>query len=193
MLNSQNALLLFTLLVSLVKHGAGKNRCPERCGHIHIQFPFQLTNDKLEQAGYTGFYLSCTGKQETMLELAAAKFFVKDIDYQSQEIQIYDPENCRPKILKLTSTSISPFKFKSRFSYDVTFFECSTMLPCPIRPVESSSAAVEPDLASCRKVSDVLSVGYYPVSLLYESYFSLEWLKPNCSTCETESFTCKTK
>ncbi|KAF8380060.1 hypothetical protein HHK36_027530 [Tetracentron sinense] len=59
-----------------------------------IKIPFWLKGRQPDDCGYPipGFELSCTVANETVLELPyAGKFFVRSIDYKSQELEVYDP------------------------------------------------------------------------------------------------------
>jgi hypothetical protein len=85
-----------------------------RCGGHGpaIRFPFRL-NSQPDHCGYPGFNLSCTDTNHTVLELPiSVKLFVKKIDYKSQVIQLYDPDNCFPRQLRGLNLSSSPFQFK---------------------------------------------------------------------------------
>ncbi|KAI4300010.1 hypothetical protein L6164_033430 [Bauhinia variegata] len=95
--------LLKIAFLFLVNFGRGHDLCKEnRCGRHGppIRFPFYLIDGKANYSGYPpGFGLSCTHKNQTVLELNAVKLSVQLIDYRSQTIRDNDPENCLPRKL----------------------------------------------------------------------------------------------
>ncbi|TKY53349.1 RING-H2 finger protein ATL22 [Spatholobus suberectus] len=197
MFNFQKISLLLTMLFLLGKPVISNNRCTDKCGRVHIQFPFYLRNHTTSYP--PGFGLFCNDKDETVLELPAVpvKLFVKRIDYKSQKIQIYDPENCLPKVfLKLGNSSIYPFKFQafvdSQQTDDVSFFLCNSM-SCPIFQA-SYKDLFYPEMISCTKVEDVLSVEWYVDYWEGPQINSvMKWPKHNCSHCEAQGQKCKWK
>ena len=53
-----------------------------------IRFPFRL-QDQPENCGYPGFELSCTEKNQTIIDLpSSVKLSVKKINYRSREIVV---------------------------------------------------------------------------------------------------------
>ncbi|MED6196152.1 hypothetical protein PIB30_044651 [Stylosanthes scabra] len=198
-------LLVILFLVSRLVNG----RCTDKCGRIKIQFPFYLRDsnlNNLENATYLpGFELSCNDEDQTLLKLPKAKslsFFVKKIDYKSQQIQIYDPNNCLPsQLLALGNSSTSPFRFISvdyggeTISSNVSFFSCpssSSSNSCPIVELDSSSDFIDPGILSCAKVRDVISVEW---RFAYDDKSSLflGWSNPNCGQCEAQGKKCRFK
>jgi len=136
----------------------------------------------------------CTDAHETVLDLPSVpvKLFVKSIDYKSQQIQLYDPQNCLPReLIMLGNSSISPFKFPSFGSQNVSFFRCNSMA-CPILLLGSESDFVDPEIVSCTKLSDVYSVQWYVGDELKNSVVA-EWINPDCSSCEAKGSKCKYK
>ncbi|TKY56097.1 Receptor protein kinase [Spatholobus suberectus] len=196
MLDFQKFSLLLTVLFLLWKPATSKNGCTDKCGRVHIQFPFYLRNSKLNRTtGYPrGFDLLCTDADDTVLELPSVpiKLFVKNIDYTSQQIQIYDPQNCLPsELIKLGNSSISPFKFQSFRERNVSFFRCNLM-SCPIVQLGSDEDFIDPEIISCTKVSDVFSVQWQVQDDLRNTVV-MEWSKPDCSSCEAQGHKCKYK
>ncbi|CAJ1972275.1 unnamed protein product [Sphenostylis stenocarpa] len=203
MSNFQKISLLFMVLFLQGKPVISKNRCRDKCGDIHILFPFYLKNNKLNNTMYPpGFDLFCNERGETVLELPAVsiKLFVERIDYKSQQIQIYDPENCLAKVLsQLGNSSVYPFKFKPLYGdvqkSNASVFLCNST-SCPIvKP--SYRFLINPDIISCTKVKDILSVEWFYQEDLrgyYDEFISImEWSKPNCSHCEAQGQMCKWK
>ena len=126
---------LFLLSLALFAEvGVSQNQWLEsRCGvkGLPIRFPFHLKDSDhhhqpWNQHGYPGFELSCNG-DKTVLELPdSVKFFVQKIDYKSQEIKVYDPDNCLiNQLLKIKTISKSPFRFKDTSDWIYTLFNCS--------------------------------------------------------------------
>ena len=93
-----------------------------------IRFPFQL-KDRLhpDRCGCPLFELSCTEKNETMLELQhSVKFLVKNINYKSQQILVHDPDYCLPRPLGKLDLAATPFRFSEEL-WNYTFFNCSSV------------------------------------------------------------------
>ncbi|KEH40384.1 receptor-like kinase [Medicago truncatula] len=179
----------------------GCSRKDFRCGRHGppIRFPFRL-NDRETEYGcsYTGFNLSCSDTQKTLLELhphsGPIQLEVTAIDYQLQQLQVSDPENCLPRqFLKLLHSQISPFQLFSRsdYNYSYTFMDCSS-LSCPVYVADSSNTllALGLDPILCTKTLDILSSS---LSLRYDNILVMTWSKPNCSKCEIEGKMCKLK
>ncbi|CAJ1972273.1 unnamed protein product [Sphenostylis stenocarpa] len=201
MLNFQKfSLVSFTLVFLLLKSVTGNNHYTQKCGRVHIQFPFYLKNNNLNNASDfpPGFDLLCTEKHETVLELPVVpiKLFVKNIDYKSQQIEIYDPDNCLPnQLLKLGNASVSPFQIWSRNDGPngsaIAFFRCD-MSSCPVLLLQSYADANDPQILSCTKVKDVQSVKW-GLSYLFNNKLLIAWSKPNCGSCEAKGQKCKWK
>ncbi|KAJ7959319.1 Receptor-like kinase [Quillaja saponaria] len=211
-------LLLLTLSLQ------DQTECKEtRCGCYGpiIRFPFQLKGSKQpDYCGHPGFDLFCTNKKETVVKIMPAgasslpvKFLVKNIDYKSQLIQVYDPEKCLPRqLMRLANSSIYPFQFTSVSRNNISFLNCPSpryryqytdnpfgfatashgidMLSCPIYPVGFEAGVVERDLISCTKILDVSSVPPEVFDLPDANNLTLRWTKPNCGKCEAEGKKC---
>ncbi|CAL0301060.1 unnamed protein product [Lupinus luteus] len=194
---------LFLLTVLFLDLGyVSAKKCFDKCGHVHIQFPFYLRNSNITTYPH-GFELSCTLQHETILHLPAIPIdlFIKDIDYQAQKFVVYDPQFCLPNLLRtLSNSSISPFQYKSSY-YDselpkrnVSFFQCPSTYSssCPIFQLESNGDFVDLEIVSCTKELDVLSVGWQ-VSYDDRNTFLMGWSKPNCTLCEAQGKKCRFK
>ncbi|EXC31506.1 putative receptor-like protein kinase [Morus notabilis] len=206
--------LLFLLLAFFTDLGAAQDQCKQiRCGKNGpaIRFPFRLKDRHQDHCGFRGFELSCRGKS-TVLELQTTpvKFFVKSIDYKSQVIQLYDPDDCLlGKLLKINGLSISPFGVSNDLR-DYALFNCSVIdrhklhgrgqiFPClgggygrQIVVVNSLYAIEEVPLTGCTKMYNISSVGY----VLYDidrKHLYLNWTRPNCSRCEEMGNGCRVK
>ncbi|KAL2327034.1 hypothetical protein Fmac_020461 [Flemingia macrophylla] len=191
--NFQKISLVLTLLFLPVmcKHG-----CTDKCGRVHIEFPFYLRNNNLSHN--TGFELFCNDKKETLLQLPAVPFqlFVKRIDYKAHQIEIYDPQNCLPNVfLKLGNSSVHPFQFQPFYDQQVkgnfSFFHCNSQ-PCPIFK-RSAYFLIAPEMISCIKVKDVFNVQWYVYDGQISSIMKWSKSKHNCSRCEAQGQKCKWK
>ena len=165
-----------------------------------IRFPFQL-KDRLhpDRCGCPLFELSCTEKNETMLELPhSVKFLVKNINYKSQQILVHDPDYCLPRQFGKLDLAATPFQVSEEFRH-YTFFNCSSVngqdlgtefdlgwpVPCldvpGYRVWRVSSADVEdfPELLPC---SNKMYASSLPVDEEYEmeiKNFHLNWTTPS--------------
>ena len=127
-------LFCFVLLANSSEFGV--DGCKEtRCGDDGptIQFPFWLKDQQPEQpehCGYSGFELSCTEDKRIMLQLPhSGKFYVKNISYTEQWIDLYDPDGCiNPRLVRIPNLTSTPFEF---YLYNYTLFNCSTHKDSP--------------------------------------------------------------
>ncbi|KAH0766411.1 hypothetical protein KY285_002282 [Solanum tuberosum] len=96
------------------------------CGNnpFDIRFPFGLQGPQnLQHCTYPGFNLKCNNQGRGILNLpGAGDFYVRDINYLTQEIQLYDPSNCLPKrLIDFQMPSLSVFNVKSTVSIPVSW------------------------------------------------------------------------
>lgn len=149
-----------------------------------FNFHFTSKQQVSHTTGYpSGFDLLCNDADETVLELPSIpiKLFVKNIDYKSQRIQVYDPQNCLPReLIKLSNSSVYPFKFQSYGESNVSFFHCNSM-SCPIVQLGSDEDFIDPEILSCTKVSDVFSVQWQVTEDLPNTVV-MGWSNPDCSS-----------
>ncbi|GER46401.1 RING/U-box superfamily protein [Striga asiatica] len=123
-------LILFCLSLFTAVLGLETDDCKPTSCKKHgpkIRFPFRIKKRSPEYCGYRGFEVFCNEKNETMLLLpSSVQVAVKHIDYVTQQIHLYDPENCLPRKLPQLnlSSSNSPFRF-SYDNYNYTMFNCS--------------------------------------------------------------------
>ncbi|EEF48971.1 receptor serine/threonine kinase, putative [Ricinus communis] len=90
-------------------------------------FPFGLKVSSQAIVGFPGFDLSCTENHHTLLELPiSVKMYVKDIDYRSQTINVYDPDMCLSMHLKNLNLSTSSFHFYKNSQTAYGFFNCTS-------------------------------------------------------------------
>ncbi|EOY23501.1 Kinase superfamily protein, putative [Theobroma cacao] len=161
-------LSFFCLLLMLIypEHGSGLQDCPELSWGSNgtaIRFPFRLKGMHPESCGYPGFDLSCTEKNQTLLELPhSVRVFVERIDYQSQEIYTSHPDGCSKGTPKL----------------EFVYFSL---------PVQVDDISKYP-LSSCTK----LYSGSYPDGMFLD-ILPLKWTEPMCGFCEQNGKHCRLK
>ncbi|KAH0766412.1 hypothetical protein KY285_002283 [Solanum tuberosum] len=191
--------------------------CPDSiCGnnHFDIRFPFGIEErQNLKNCSYPGFSLICSNQGRSILSLpGAGDYYVRDIDYLTQEIQLYDPSDCLPKRLMNFSTSFSsssPFKAVAYRNY--TFLTCSTnlvlnrlnVISCLSNSTTSTLATTSSSVAS-QMISlyscSIINNSSVPASwaFQYQSDFLtdlitdlvLTWDEPNCQECEVNQGVC---
>lgn len=172
---SPSILSTFILLV-LVLGDLGQSfpNCPEsRCGSgPTIRFPFRLKDRQPDYCGYHGFDLSCTERNDTLLELPnSVKLYVQEIDYLHQVLNVSDPDHCFLRQASNIKFSSSPFRFYGDFLYNYTLFNCTSaernilgIAPClevpgyEVYAITSSSRISEYTLTSCTKMYNIFSI-----------------------------------
>lgn len=185
------------------------NDCPfSLCGNnsFLIRFPFQL-GEQYPFCGYPGFNLSCTNDSKTILKLPySEEFYVRSINYLTQQIQLYDPDDCLPK--RLLSLNFSNSPFIASFSRDYTFLGCSSQNIgsqfIPIDCLSNSTYFVSAipsvkfvnSLSGCSVIKN-LSVPIARPERFHENLrddlsadLQLTWDKPDCSYCESHQLMC---
>ncbi|KAL2556215.1 Protein kinase superfamily protein [Forsythia ovata] len=202
-----------------------QNECQvEKCSHHGpaIRFPFRIKDRHQQRCGCPGFELRCTQNDDTVLELPfpvkasikdsklpfLVQFYIKDIDYINQLIEIYDVDGCFPGLLPVLNFSTSPFQFQYPYVDEFTLFNCSKMnpnnldhsyysVPCLSSPdydiitVWSSNYLYKKSLYSCSKMFDIQSIPYAVFNRLYP--LVLEWSIPFCRLCEATGKHCRLK
>lgn len=129
------------------------------CGNntFFIQYPFKLVQEGQIPHHISPYDLKCNRQGAVALHLPfSGEFYVRNIDYFQQKIQLYDPSNCLPKRLKNLSLSSSPFVAVSYQKY--TFFSC---------PLESLSSSNFTEI-SCLRNSTASVVAASETSMIAE-------------------------
>ncbi|KAL9330019.1 hypothetical protein ACSQ67_005022 [Phaseolus vulgaris] len=189
-----------------------------RCGNLDIQFPFGLKHSNQDpRCRYfpvPTFQLSCINRTQTVIELPGfGNLVVKNIDYDSQSIQVNDPNGCLPKrFLHPWNLSDSPFTLNPLIygpsPLNLTFTRCPSNVTAsprfPLLPVSCLSdnpnysviASLSPPIDSstvmserCRVMAHALVP--FPVFDLSKWAFwsdlntdlELVWTEPRCSDC----------
>ncbi|EYU21071.1 hypothetical protein MIMGU_mgv1a025400mg, partial [Erythranthe guttata] len=114
----------------VVVQGNGDDCRPIRCSKHSpiIRFPFRHQTLQPQHCGYPGFDLNCDHKKDIVLVLPfSVNVVVKEINYTSQTILVYDPENCLPQKLPHLNLSTSSFSFllDEYLISDSAIFKCS--------------------------------------------------------------------
>ncbi|KAL6495573.1 hypothetical protein OROGR_030136 [Orobanche gracilis] len=185
---------------------ARKNDCPSvTCGKnpFVVRFPFLLQGQQPQTCGYPGFDLTCTRQTHdttTVLNLHnSGEFRVRDINYLSQEIQLYDPNNCLPKRLLILNLTDTPFTVG--YSNGYTFLSCPpdffvgtrfTTIDCLSNSTVTIVATLSTDLDLLRplNVCSVVASLPVPVSWPHDDSIRLTWNVPNCEVCEATGSVC---
>lgn len=213
------SMFIFTMVAEAGGGGSGfqgidgHDECkPVRCEHNgpEIRFPFKLRDEQPDHCSYPGFELSCATinrKKHTVLELpGGVKFFVNQINYTGQQIQVYDPHSCLARQLPNLNISASPFRFHAEKFVSYSFFNCSLgdekieyQISClstngyQIFAYMNNTSTTQLSLSSCKKMqSDMSSV---PWDIIYDRFnpqqvLYLHWSKPMCTDCEAEGREC---
>ncbi|XP_047950763.1 uncharacterized protein LOC125196330 isoform X1 [Salvia hispanica] len=169
------------------------------CGNntFFIQYPFTLLQEGQNPHHTTPYNLKCNRQKLVALNLPfSGEFYVRDINYFQQKIQLYDPSNCLPKRLKNLSLPSSPFMAVSYQNY--TFFSCPlgspssrnlTAIRCLSNSTASVVAASETSMMDGIKNLTACKVLYslqVPVSQVFEYAYNgidgdlqLAWIDPS--------------
>ena len=187
-------------------------RCSPPAGPV-IRFPFWLKHRQPDHCGYPGFELSCSEKNQTLLELPSysAKLWVKKINYTSQEMIVRHLDDyCLQRQHHILNLSASPFHFSYDYSIsidDFSFFNCSEnkasdqliiSIPCsflssnynPVYATPSYVYLTDVNLTSCRKIFNA-TLQEFILDGEYE--FSMNWSNPICGNCEAQGNKCQRK
>ncbi|XP_026440824.1 putative RING-H2 finger protein ATL21A [Papaver somniferum] len=123
------SVFLVLLPVSVTCQTLAYCRYPLSCGvgEPQIRFPFALYGRQSKSCGNSGYDLSCNSSNKTVLQLPySEQLFVKEINYTSQEMQIYDPDNCLTRrLLKLRFPLLFPYKLAGS-NQNYTILNCSS-------------------------------------------------------------------
>jgi hypothetical protein len=153
------ALIVILVLVHQTCSAKGSHHCPpSSCGTIrNISYPFRLEGDP-KHCGDPRYTLSCENDLQTVLNLYAGKYYVREIYYNNYTIRVVDPG-----ILNDTDSFIPRYPLDStNFSYGdpyqlylyeywevsvrVVSVNCEKPLNLPL-----NSNLVHLDISSCSK------------------------------------------
>ncbi|KZV17194.1 putative receptor-like protein kinase [Dorcoceras hygrometricum] len=199
----------FLLLLSVVANDCMPTSCRDD-GPI-IRFPFRHKYRQPQHCGYDpGFDLYCNQRNETVIVLpVSVEFIVKEIDYVSQRVVLFDRRGCFHENLQFLNASASTFQFLTEIYYpyyllDLNIFNCSTpnenlrfySVQClskssyGIYVIPSGSMIVSLELVSCTKLYKVCSA---PRISDGQTYLYLRWFEPACERCESQGKRCSLK
>ncbi|XP_054808112.1 rust resistance kinase Lr10-like isoform X1 [Prosopis cineraria] len=167
------------------------------CGTLPVRFPFRIKGRQPEQCGYPGFALECSSTNHSVLELPGPlKLNVKNIDYRSQTIELYDPSECLFRHVRNLTLLSSPFHFTTHYLYNYTFFNCSipkdgqlismclSSSTYQVYAVDSDDEIADLPLLFCRKTFNISSI---PYDIFHnDATLNLMWSHPKCSHCESK-------
>ncbi|XP_058724646.1 rust resistance kinase Lr10-like [Vicia villosa] len=200
-----------TLLILLLLINASSSHDHDECRESSFQLFDESSQHKCLHPQYC---LYCTQNKKTIISLPTTsgpiQFSVDEIDYESNQISVSDPESCLPTkllILKLNSSPFLPYRFVLDSETKLSFFNCSSvkkhhlrnqdqtsqesqdMNTCKIYAAISVDSILKLDLVSCTKMFDV-SAAISITGLTYNQ-LGLSWPKPNCAACEAEGKNCR--
>lgn len=204
-------LLLLFPLISAVNNTTPS--CPTSiCSNSNftIRFPFQAVPGASPNCVYPGFNLSCDNQGNTVIRFPySGEFFVRSIDYQAQQIQLYDPSNCLPRrLLDYFNLSGTPFRVAYHINY--TFMVCPTAftqsrftaVPCLSNSINTTLATSSNTLAEILAPNHCKLLVTMPIPVSSptqaDSGFTsglngdlqLYWDVPNCEDCEAQGAMC---
>lgn len=177
-----------------------------------IRFPFQLNQQPQQKCFYpSGFNLNCTNQGKLLLNLPfSGDFFVRDINYLTQEIQLYDPQNCLPNRILNLNLNLSSSPFVASYVENYTFLRCSSeFVRSRFTPIDCLSNSTISVLATssvnrvqamknvCTIIETVPIPRVHPMrfgdgfSSDFNGDLFLSWNFPNCKICEAQGGTCE--
>ncbi|PHT27980.1 hypothetical protein CQW23_32399 [Capsicum baccatum] len=196
------SLLFLLIFCPLLSFGHRLKGCEDswcRNDGPNVHFPFRLSHQP-KHCGYPGFELQCNNQKDTILEFpSSVRLVVEEIDYASQQIHLYDPEECIAA--KLPKLNLSQSNFKN-VEDSAVLFNCSIpfddgygyyhSVPClgssgyKVHAV-SSTAALDSFLSGpCTKIHQYP----YSASTFGENGLELNWPSPLCGNCESNGMDC---
>ncbi|KAG8391941.1 hypothetical protein BUALT_Bualt01G0239300 [Buddleja alternifolia] len=200
-------LIFFTFLIFQAIHA---NDCPSRyCGDnpFVIRFPFHLEEEQTNHCGYPGFDLSCVSeKVKVVINLPySGDFWIRDINYLMQEIQLYDPNGCLPR--RLLSLNLSSSPFMASYSQNFTFISCPSevvrsrlpAIDCLSNSTISVLATSSMNFARAMNMCSIIDTLPVPASWPQDDNWlsshldgdlNLTWNVPDCEDCEARGGIC---
>ncbi|XP_059445470.1 uncharacterized protein LOC132177235 [Corylus avellana] len=85
-----SALIVIVLVYESCSADDGHRCAPSSCGDIHnISYPFRLQHQP-QNCGLPNYTLSCDSNYQTVLDLYAGKYYVRQINYENYTIRVVD-------------------------------------------------------------------------------------------------------
>lgn len=200
--------LFITVLLPLL--AVGLDDCAETRCRKHgptIRFPFKLKHVHAQHCGYPdpGFELSCDHSGNTVMELPhSLQLQVDRIDYEFQNIFLFDPHDCLSgKTLLYLNLSQSPFQYSNTHLTNYSLFNCSTSNDP--ETVDASFSCLGVPGHGIYGIPSFMSMDEFPspfcvkfketsYSLFVDSkILQLYWSRPSCSNCEAQGQICSFK
>ncbi|KAL5722498.1 hypothetical protein ACHQM5_006013 [Ranunculus cassubicifolius] len=160
-----------------------------------ISFPFS----DYGPCAYPGFSISCNESSKAVIQLGSwGEFFVRNVNYISQEVEIYDQRNCLPR--RLLNLDLSGTPFRGAQYENFTFYNCSsefssnvskpiTCLSTPNHTIyANSNATVMKNFSTCYVIASVMvpSKPRYRTDINRNVF--LVWDTPDCKACVGELY-----
>ncbi|KAJ9189031.1 hypothetical protein P3X46_000373 [Hevea brasiliensis] len=170
------------------------DECKEsKCGSHGpaVRFPFQIKGQRPDHCGYpeTGFDLSCSERQDTVLELPnSMKLLVKKIDYVSQVIYASDPRDCLPRQLSNMNLSASSFQRNPSYQYQMP---CLNAPGYQVYVFHSQVSTDDFNLLYFTKIHDVSP--FQKDMIDGGNVLHLNWFDPSCGSCAAHGKFCRLK
>ncbi|KAJ4824879.1 hypothetical protein Tsubulata_007183 [Turnera subulata] len=194
------SLLVFLHFIHLAADSCSNTKCSSDA--VPVRFPFYLEGNQSQSCGHPGFDLRCNNQGFTVLEPPySGNFLVRSINYRTQQIQLYDSEDCLARRLLNFNLSDSPFLAASYFNY--TFLSCQsqllnsrfTYIACLSNTTTSVIATSSMTMSLVNSLCQIVTIFPVPASWKvnrYEGFTSqlkkdlkLVWDSPDCIKCES--------
>ncbi|KAH0719371.1 hypothetical protein KY285_015402 [Solanum tuberosum] len=197
------SILLFLVFFPLLSLGQRLEGCEDSSCKSHgpiVHFPFRLSHQPKHCGCDLGFELHCNNKKDTILELpSSVHLVVEKIDYVSQQIHLYDPDQCIAA--KLPKLNLSQSNFTN--DDDTTdLFNCSApfsdnnydyyLVPCLGSPGYQVHAVTSTSRLQYFLSGPCTKIHQYPYSdsTFGENKLQLNWSVPLCGNCESKGMDC---
>ncbi|XP_073038740.1 putative RING-H2 finger protein ATL21A [Primulina eburnea] len=200
-------ILSFAFLLFLEIHA--RNDCSTAfCAKnpFEVRFPFQLFGQQQQNCSYPGFNLSCGSRGEkAVLSLPySGDFWVRDINYLTQQIKLYDPNGCLPR--RLFSLNLSSSPFMAGYSKNYTILSCppefarNSFKPVDCLSTHDSLVLATSSMNLARGLNMCSNIGMYTIPVPWpddgghtsdlNGDLRLMWIDPNCLGCESRGDAC---
>ncbi|XP_075477494.1 putative RING-H2 finger protein ATL21A [Primulina tabacum] len=181
------------------KKGCSTSVCGNK--NLPIRYPFQLQGQNQKGCDYLALNLTCSSIQDVpLLNLPDfGDFYVRNINYSANTIQLHDTNDCLPSRFINAKASSSPLIALSYQNY--TFFSCAKgnlslsfpVISClsnstfSVLATSSISRAQEINSLGCSVIETVSIPVLYPLQYEYNGFnddLVLTWNATTCKACE---------
>ncbi|KAL2511290.1 putative RING-H2 finger protein ATL21A [Abeliophyllum distichum] len=152
-------------------------RCIPQCEHCFhsecIDEWLRMNGQQLQNCEYIN--LKCSNKGIAILKLPySEEFYIQNIYYDAQIIQIYDPSNCLPKRLLNLNLSSSPLRAIEYQKY--TFYSCQPeLLGSEFKIIDCLSNSTSATVATSFEPPELME-GVYKCKTVFTSTIPVSWL-----------------